>query len=557
MSKSFDTVNLIRDADDDGTLDQVETAVASLVNSAPTTLDTLDELAQALNDDPYIANTLNNAIGLRTSNAYIQAQDYLAPNPSTGYVGIADAASSPAQQLHLTNDESTTRVLVENANTSGKQASVDLKNAVREYRIINQFDGKYQLYDQTGGVARYTIDTNGDFGIGTTDPAAPLDVIGAMRTGTDATHWGQISGLSGALYISHRNDTADGAIIFGGNGGGPFTEKMRLTPSGNFGIGNNSPIAQLHVHDATSGSGRGIRVTTGSASSSDDAHVILQGRANFGYEGGRITISDKNENGTTSNKNLDISLSGANVLQVAASGAVNLNGTLDIDDGGATGPAVNIEGGGTSTGSPANNENTLFLKARNGTTSLSTGIGFWGTFDNFPADTNHRRAADIRAGYYSGGGTWGGEYISFNVGNGAGASNDAAIMTTERVIITKDAMTANVDIKDTVGNVRTPRRTYHNGGDLTLEDEGVLFIAGSSTISTLTIGSPAAGAIMAVYNDKGTSITLACGTAISHMRIGADNNNTHNATLTLGARSLTTITVVATNVAIITGTDVS
>ena len=77
MSKSFDTVKLIRDVDDDGTLDQVETAVASLVNSAPTTLDTLDELAQALNDDPYIANTLNNAIGLRTSNAYIQAQGYL------------------------------------------------------------------------------------------------------------------------------------------------------------------------------------------------------------------------------------------------------------------------------------------------------------------------------------------------------------------------------------------------------------------------------------------------------------------------------------------------
>lgn len=358
MSKSFDTVKLIRDVDDDGTLDQVEVAVANLVNSAPTTLDTLDELAQALNDDPYIANTLNNAIGLRTSNAYIQAQGYLT------------AESGDVSNTYL---------------------------QAQGYGV--------------GDVSNTYINT-------------------ALSTKVDETHTGNVS----------------------------------------------------------------------------------------------------------------------------------INGMLDIDDGGAVGPTVNIEGGGTSTGAPAANENTIFVKARSGTTSLSTGIGFWGTFDSFPADTNHRRAADIRAGYYSGGGTWGGEYISFNVGNGAGASNDAANMTTERVIITKDAMTANVDIEDTVGNVRTPRYsafTSSSAANETITNEGVYNINSAAPTTTLTLGAPAAGTVICIYNNKNNTVTLSAGSTITAMRKGADNNTTHNATLTLGAYSLTTITIVLTTRAIVTGTDVT
>lgn len=118
-------------------------------------------------------------------------------------------------------------------------------------------------------------------------------------------------------------------------------------------------------------------------------------------------------------------------------------------------------------------------------------------------------------------------------------------------------VTSSGNVNDSVSDVRTPRFTVHTGGDLTVSDEGVLRIGSSATLTTLTLGSVVGGTIICVYNNKSSSITLACGTTVTSMRIGADNNSTHNATLTLGAKSLTTITLVASNVAVVTGTDVT
>jgi hypothetical protein len=47
----------------------VNTQVANLVDSSPTTLDTLNELAQALGDDPNFATTVSNQIGLKANSA--------------------------------------------------------------------------------------------------------------------------------------------------------------------------------------------------------------------------------------------------------------------------------------------------------------------------------------------------------------------------------------------------------------------------------------------------------------------------------------------------------
>ena len=250
--------------------------------------------------------------------------------------------------------------------------------------------------------------------------------------------------------------------------------------------------------------------------------------------------------------------SGINTQGVTSSGTVSsVNAT--VDDGGGTGPSVTIKGGGTSTDNPADNEQTLYLQTRNGTTGLSTGIGLWGTFESFPSDTNARRAADLRAGFN--GGTWGNEYISFHVGVGTGTtSNDSAAMTTERLRITKTAMTANVDIEDTVGNVRTPRYstiTSSASTNETIANEGVYQLSFDTPATTITIGAPAAGTIMCIYNNKTSSISLARGSTVTQMRKGADNNTTNNTTLTLAAYSLTTITMVSSTRAIVTGTDVT
>lgn len=145
-----------------------------------------------------------------------------------------------------------------------------------------------------------------------------------------------------------------------------------------------------------------------------------------------------------------------------------------------------------------------------------------------------------------------------NIKNPDSGTNNIELETNGDVTATGDVTAANVS--DSVSNVRTPRYTNHTGGDLTVSDEGVLLVAYATTLSTLTIGTPVPGTIISVYNNKnGASITLACGSQVTSMRIGADNNNTHNATLTLGQNSITTITIIGASgqTAIVTGTDVS
>ena len=49
------------------------------------------------------------------------------------------------------------------------------------------------------------------------------------------------------MYTRARNDTANGNIVFQGNGGGTNTEYARFQGNGNFGIGTSSPSEKLTV----------------------------------------------------------------------------------------------------------------------------------------------------------------------------------------------------------------------------------------------------------------------------------------------------------------------
>jgi len=120
---------------------------------------------------------------------------------------------------------------------------------------------------------------------------------------------------------------------------------------------------------------------------------------------------------------------------------------------------------------------------------------------------------------------------------------------------TNGDVTATGSIADSVSDVRTPRFTEITS-DSTISNEGV-YRTSATGVSTITLGAPAVGTIMAVYNNSASSVTLEDGTTVTSMRLGADNNDTHNNTLTLGARSMTTITFIASNACVVTGTDVS
>ena len=58
----------------------VDTAIANLVDTAPATLDTLNELAAALGDDPNFATTITTTINNKAANAYSNAVSYTDAN---------------------------------------------------------------------------------------------------------------------------------------------------------------------------------------------------------------------------------------------------------------------------------------------------------------------------------------------------------------------------------------------------------------------------------------------------------------------------------------------
>jgi len=61
------------DLDESGIRTFVETSVAGIVNSAPVTLNTLNELAAALNDDANFSTTILNSLGSKASNTYVNS----------------------------------------------------------------------------------------------------------------------------------------------------------------------------------------------------------------------------------------------------------------------------------------------------------------------------------------------------------------------------------------------------------------------------------------------------------------------------------------------------
>jgi hypothetical protein len=106
-----------------------------------------------------------------------------------------------------------------------------------------------------GGNEGIRVANNGNVGIGTASPAEVLQVAGKILVNNDIYDDNGDMRLSGDddVYITmdYNNDDADTrAIRFGKNSMTAPTELMRISESGNVGIGTSSPVAKLNVGDA-------------------------------------------------------------------------------------------------------------------------------------------------------------------------------------------------------------------------------------------------------------------------------------------------------------------
>jgi hypothetical protein len=253
----------------------VQGAVAGLVDTAPETLDTLNELAAALGDDPNFATTVTNSIAGKVSltgdETVAGVKTFSNNSIFNGNVGIG--TSSPTLSLDVVRSNTTSfsgtgyRVarFASTSAINGDEPGVVLGYDTAGAGIIaaaTQSTGQplaFWTYDGSVWDERARIDSNGNVGIGTSSPLVKMQIMGAHTTNSEpVAYFGSSNsnndGLNGGVGIVVDPTNIVGTVIsLGSNsqlafGSGTGTEKMRITSTGNVGIGTSSPSQKLDVN---------------------------------------------------------------------------------------------------------------------------------------------------------------------------------------------------------------------------------------------------------------------------------------------------------------------
>ncbi len=170
-------------------------------------------------------------------------------------VGIG--TDSPQEKLHVYSSSSGP-VRMEVESSGANDAVVKYTNSNRSYANFLSTDGKFYVYDYNAASLRTVIDTNGNFGIGTTSPSTVLEVSSSGVNGVDISQSASNASQSGRLFFT-TNTASEGFALFNSNGtfqvnsGGipnNTSGNNRISiigSSGNVGIGTTSPSHKLQV----------------------------------------------------------------------------------------------------------------------------------------------------------------------------------------------------------------------------------------------------------------------------------------------------------------------
>ena len=279
----------------------VSTAITNLVNSAPSTLDTLNELASALGNDANFATTVATSIG--TKQAQLNGTGFVKISGTTiSYDNSTYALDSAVVKLAVTQTITGAKTFTQRITTdeglilkdlgsatyitpSSGYGGISYNNTVAGYSryyfsenngstsILNfptTVSSKVYTYPNASGILALTSDiptvagvylplaggtlSGGLSGTSATFSAAVnlVNTLNLYKTG-GTTLGGQLAYDSAVNQLYLWNNVSSGYFSIYTNS----TERLTILPGGNVGLGTNSPIKNLQVY-ASNGSGIGI-----------------------------------------------------------------------------------------------------------------------------------------------------------------------------------------------------------------------------------------------------------------------------------------------------------
>jgi hypothetical protein len=153
---------------------------------------------------------------------------------TAGNVGIGTA--TPATPLHVNGE-----VRVDSNNgVAARQIRSSYFSSGQDLTLTAGSAAAVKL--KTGSTVHLTVNNNGTVGIGTVSPAGELEVQGTgdllflRETGREA------------VSITGQGNGSGSQMVFKTHSGSSLAEAMRILPSGNVGIGSNTPSVKLDVN---------------------------------------------------------------------------------------------------------------------------------------------------------------------------------------------------------------------------------------------------------------------------------------------------------------------
>ena len=309
--------------------DTATNIVAAITDSAPATLDTLNELAAALGDDPNFATTTATNIAAKLP---------LAGGAITGDVTITGDANDANGNLKVTTSiPANYPAMVIQTSTGGNSTETHglyIKNTASGHGL--------RIDDASNDTSPFVVNYDGNVGIGTDTPQQKLHILGASNqlrledSGNNKKY--DLNVDLDKFMIDDMTAGINRFAISGSNVGiGTTSPGSKLEVYNNSTAGNT----QLHIHNDKTGDAAVLRLEGGRTSTNDATQINFANTGNVGaairmYSGGNAEGELRFYTSTTSTGNAIQEririLQGGNV----GIGTTNPNTRLTVGSGSGT-----------------------------------------------------------------------------------------------------------------------------------------------------------------------------------------------------------------------------